>query len=39
LLLKIGMEGGHDAASGRFERLKDTVLTYVFVLKVAGLDG
>jgi oligopeptidase B len=38
LLLKIGMEGGHGGASGRFEELNDTAFNFAFAIKVAGLN-
>ena len=36
VLLKTNMGAGHGGASGRFESLKDTALTYAFALKAAG---
>ncbi|CAH9054955.1 Protease 2 [Pseudoalteromonas haloplanktis] len=38
LLFKIDMEAGHGGASGRFKRLEDTALNYVFMLDLAGVD-
>ena len=37
VLLKTNMEAGHGGASGRFDSLKDTALSFAFALKVAGL--
>ncbi|MEQ1717085.1 MAG: S9 family peptidase, partial [Hyphomicrobium sp.] len=37
ILLKTNMGAGHGGASGRFEALKDSALTYAFALKIAGL--
>ncbi len=37
VLLKTNMGAGHGGASGRFESLKDTALTYAFALKIAGV--
>jgi oligopeptidase B len=39
VLLKTNMGAGHGGASGRFERLKETALTYAFALKVSGKAG
>lgn len=39
ILLKTNMGAGHGGASGRFEALKDTALTYAFALSIAGLAG
>ncbi len=36
VLLKTNMGAGHGGASGRFESLKDTALTYAFALKISG---
>ncbi|MGI9482351.1 MAG: S9 family peptidase [Hyphomicrobiales bacterium] len=36
LLLKTNMEAGHGGASGRFDSLKETALTYAFALLVTG---
>ena len=38
VLLKTHMGAGHGGASGRFESLKDTALTYAFALKIAGFN-
>ena len=37
LLLKTNMEAGHGGASGRFRRLKETALSYAFMLDLAGI--
>jgi len=37
LLLKTNMDAGHRGAAGRFDRLKETALAYVFLLYVFGL--
>ena len=37
VLLKTNMGAGHGGASGRFDSLKDTALSFAFALKVAGL--
>ena len=37
ILLKTNMGAGHGGASGRFEALKDTALTFAFALQIAGL--
>ncbi len=39
LYLKTNMGAGHGGASGRFDRLKETAMCYVFAIKSAGLDG
>ncbi|PJK27608.1 S9 family peptidase [Minwuia thermotolerans] len=36
LLLKINMESGHGGSAGRFDKLKEVALNYVFLLKVFG---
>jgi len=36
LLLHTNMEAGHGGASGRFQRLKEVAMEYVFILKVLG---
>lgn len=36
LLLKINMESGHAGSAGRFDKLKEVALNYVFLLKVFG---
>lgn len=36
LLLKTNMEAGHGGASGRFDSLKETALSYAFALLVTG---
>ena len=36
LLLRTNMDAGHGGASGRFDRLEEVALTYVFALKVTG---
>jgi oligopeptidase B len=36
LLLQTNMEAGHGGASGRFDRLKEVALAYVFALKIAN---
>ncbi|RDE10507.1 S9 family peptidase [Pelagibacterium lacus] len=37
LYLRTNMEAGHGGASGRFERIKETAITYAFALRCAGL--
>lgn len=37
LYLKTNMDAGHGGASGRFDRLKETALTYAFALWAVGL--
>ncbi|MEO6012231.1 MAG: S9 family peptidase [Devosia sp.] len=37
LYLKTHMDAGHGGASGRFDRLKETALSYAFALECAGL--
>ncbi|MEZ5900674.1 MAG: S9 family peptidase [Hyphomicrobiaceae bacterium] len=37
ILLKTNMGAGHGGASGRYEALKDTALTYAFALSITGL--
>ena len=37
LLLKTNMEAGHGGASGRFRKLRETALQYVFMLRLAGI--
>jgi oligopeptidase B len=37
LYLKTYMEAGHQGASGRFERIKETALSYAFAVSCAGL--
>lgn len=37
LYLRTNMGAGHGGASGRFERIKETAITYAFALKCAGL--
>jgi oligopeptidase B len=37
LYLKTHMDAGHGGASGRFDQLKETALSYAFALKCAGL--
>ena len=37
LLLHINMHAGHAGASGRYQRLDETALTYAFFLKAFGL--
>jgi oligopeptidase B len=36
VILKINMEAGHGGASGRFRRHRETALSYVFLLDLAG---
>lgn len=36
LLLKTNMDAGHGGASGRFERLREVALAYMFALQVTG---
>jgi oligopeptidase B len=38
LYLKTHMEAGHGGASGRFDSLKETALSFAFVLSCVGLD-
>ena len=38
LYLKTNMGAGHAGASGRFDRLKETALSYAFALKCVNLD-
>jgi oligopeptidase B len=38
LFLKTNMGAGHAGASGRFDRLKETALSYAFALQCVGLD-
>jgi oligopeptidase B len=37
LLLKTNMDAGHHGAAGRFDRLKETAMSYAFLLYVFGL--
>lgn len=37
ILFKTNMDAGHGGAAGRFERLKETALTYAFALSIHGL--
>ena len=37
LYLKTHMDTGHSGASGRFDRLKETALSYAFALSCVGL--
>lgn len=37
LYLRTNMDAGHGGASGRFERIKETAITYAFALKCAHL--
>jgi oligopeptidase B len=37
LLLKINMAAGHGGASGRYDALRETALTYAFVLTQLGI--
>lgn len=37
LYLRTNMSAGHGGASGRFERIKETAITYAFALRCAGL--
>eukprot|EP00873_Tetraselmis_striata_P032662 jgi/Tetstr1/452926/TSEL_039962.t1 len=37
LYLRTNMDAGHGGASGRFERIKETAITYAFALKCAQL--
>ena len=39
LVLKINMESGHAGSAGRFDKLKEVALNYVFLLKVFGRTG
>jgi len=38
LYLKTNMGAGHGGASGRFDRLKETALTYAFAIDIAGAN-
>jgi oligopeptidase B len=38
LLLHTNMEAGHGGASGRFERLREVALEYVFILNLEGIS-
>ena len=38
IVLSTNMETGHSGAAGRFERYKDTALTYAFFLHLAGIQ-
>ena len=38
LLLHTDMDSGHSGASGRFEKYKDTVLEYTFMLNLLGIS-
>lgn len=37
LYLRTNMDAGHGGASGRFERIKETAITYAFALECVGL--
>ena len=37
LYLRTNMDAGHGGASGRFERIKETAITYAFALRCVGL--
>jgi oligopeptidase B len=37
LLLRTNMDAGHGGAAGRFDRLEEVALGYVFALRIAGL--
>lgn len=39
IFLKTNMGAGHGGASGRYEALRDTALTYAFALSIAGRAG
>jgi len=39
VLLKTNMGAGHGGASGRFEALRETALTYAFALDISGCDA
>ena len=39
LLLYTNMDAGHGGASGRFQRLKEIALEYVFLFKMEGLSS
>lgn len=36
IILKVNMDAGHGGATGRFDALKETVIEYAFVLKLAN---
>ncbi|WP_328517700.1 S9 family peptidase [Devosia algicola] len=38
LYLRTNMGAGHGGASGRFDRIKETAMSYAFALKAAGLE-
>ncbi|WDR06438.1 S9 family peptidase [Devosia rhodophyticola] len=38
LYLRTNMGAGHGGASGRFDRIKETAISYAFALKAAGLE-
>ncbi|GGF52795.1 oligopeptidase B [Azorhizobium oxalatiphilum] len=39
VLLRTNMEAGHGGAAGRFDRLEEVALSYIFALKSVGREG